>query len=397
MAEVEAQPVGRDERARLLHVRAEHLAQRPVQQVRAGVVPTDRVAPLDVDGRDRVLAWLDLALHDARDVAAKTRQRVGGVGHLGEASVGADRARVADLAAALRVERSAVEEDLDDAVVVRGQHREHATFRLALDVAREVGLTELLEQLSVRVGVRVLGARLPRVLAAAALLGHRRIEARGVDVDAALGRDLLGELEREAERVVQAERDIPAEHLRLAQLRDLLVEDREAVAHRLAEVLLLADHDARDEVAVALEVGIRVAHHPDRLIDHRRHHELLAAEQVRVTHRAADDPPEHVATVLVRGEHAVVHEDRARPCVLRHDPEAHVAVLGGAEARARHPLRLVDERHHDVGLPDRVDALQHDEVALEPAPVSMLGFGSGTISPLGSWLYCMKTRFQISG
>ena len=32
--EVEAQPVGRDQRALLLHVRAEHLAQRRVQQVR---------------------------------------------------------------------------------------------------------------------------------------------------------------------------------------------------------------------------------------------------------------------------------------------------------------------------------------------------------------------------
>ena len=308
---------------------------------------------------------LDLTLNDPRDVAAKARQRVGGVEHLGEAGIGADRAGVTDLPAALRIEGSAVEEDLDDAVVVGGQHREHAALRLTLGVAGEVGLTELLEQVSVRLGVCVLGTRLPGVLAATTLLGHRRIEARGVDVDAALPGDLLRELEREAERVVQAERDVATQDLRLAQLRDLLVEDREAVAHGLAEVLLLAHHDARDEVTVALELGIGVDHHADRLIDHRRHHELLAAEQERVAHRAADDPPEHVAAVFVRRKDAVVHEDHARPSVLRHDPEAHVAVLGGADARAGGPLRLVDERHHDVGLPDRVDALQHDEVALE--------------------------------
>ena len=43
--EVEPQPVGRDERARLTHVVAEHLAQRRVQQVRRRVVALDR-APL---------------------------------------------------------------------------------------------------------------------------------------------------------------------------------------------------------------------------------------------------------------------------------------------------------------------------------------------------------------
>ena len=42
VAEVEPQPVGADERAGLLDVLAEHLAQRVVQHVRAGVVATDR-------------------------------------------------------------------------------------------------------------------------------------------------------------------------------------------------------------------------------------------------------------------------------------------------------------------------------------------------------------------
>ena len=42
--EVEAQPIGRDQRARLLDVRAEHLPQRGVQQVGGGVVAAGRVA-----------------------------------------------------------------------------------------------------------------------------------------------------------------------------------------------------------------------------------------------------------------------------------------------------------------------------------------------------------------
>ena len=49
--EVEAQPVGRDQRAGLLDVVAEHLAQRVVQQVGGGVVAADGVAAVDVDRR----------------------------------------------------------------------------------------------------------------------------------------------------------------------------------------------------------------------------------------------------------------------------------------------------------------------------------------------------------
>ena len=59
--EVEAQAIGRDQRARLLHVRAEHLAQRRVQQVRRGVVAPRRVARLVVDRRGDDVARLERA------------------------------------------------------------------------------------------------------------------------------------------------------------------------------------------------------------------------------------------------------------------------------------------------------------------------------------------------
>ena len=81
--EVEAQPVGADVRAGLLDVIAEHPAQRPVQQVRAGVVAADRLAALDVDRRRRRLTGRDRAVDDARRVAAQVRQRERRVEHLG--------------------------------------------------------------------------------------------------------------------------------------------------------------------------------------------------------------------------------------------------------------------------------------------------------------------------
>ena len=47
--EVEAQPIRRDERAGLAHVRAQPLAQRGVQQVRGGVVAARRIASVGID------------------------------------------------------------------------------------------------------------------------------------------------------------------------------------------------------------------------------------------------------------------------------------------------------------------------------------------------------------
>ncbi len=51
VGEVESQPIGRDERARLAHVRAEPLPERGVQQVRGGVVAARRVTRRAIDRR----------------------------------------------------------------------------------------------------------------------------------------------------------------------------------------------------------------------------------------------------------------------------------------------------------------------------------------------------------
>ncbi len=57
--EVEAQVAGIDQRARLLHMRAQHVAQRRMQQVRAGVVAHGRVADLGVDHGVDLVADVD--------------------------------------------------------------------------------------------------------------------------------------------------------------------------------------------------------------------------------------------------------------------------------------------------------------------------------------------------
>ena len=72
-------------------------------------------------------------------------------------------------------------------------------------------------------------------------------------VDVALAGDLLGQLEREAVRVVEDERRRARQLAGAAD--ELALQDRQAVAQRLAEALLLLAEHADDEVALAGDVG----------------------------------------------------------------------------------------------------------------------------------------------
>ena len=104
MHEIEAQAIGRHERAGLLHVAAEHLAERRVQQVRRGVIPPRRVPHLGVDfGGDDVADAKRAGVHahavrarqaradahepfDRRRRAARLAEDPARVGHLTAAS-----------------------------------------------------------------------------------------------------------------------------------------------------------------------------------------------------------------------------------------------------------------------------------------------------------------------
>ena len=113
VAEVEAQPVRRDQRAGLPHVRSQHLTQRRMQQMSSRVVAGRVLPPHGVDVRVHRVAHDDAALGDLAEVDGHVRHYCLGVVHL-DLAVGADDfARVAHLAAALGVEGRLHEHDLN--------------------------------------------------------------------------------------------------------------------------------------------------------------------------------------------------------------------------------------------------------------------------------------------
>ena len=252
------------------------------------------------------------------------------VGHDEPRIPGDEHAAVADLAAALGVERRRVEDHL--ALLARAQclHRilaaekchDAAAAALVL-VAGEGGLA-LDRDAGAQVDPEL--ARRPRP---GPLLLHRRLEPGLVDREATLARDVVRQVHREAEGVVQAE-DRLARNLLARQLADRAVEQRHALRERLGEALLFLLQHALDVRALRAQLGIRVAHflveRGHDLVEER----LALAEHEAVADRAADDPAQHVAAALVRGQHAVGDQERARADVVGDHAQRGRLAIGGA-------------------------------------------------------------------
>ena len=116
---------------------------------------------------------------------------------------------------------------------------------------------------------------------------------------------VLGQIVGEAEGVVELERGLAGQRAALAQLRGRLVEQLQPVGERLAEARLLLLQRRLDQRLRADQFGIGGAHLGDQRRHQPVHQRLLGAEQMRVAHRAAHDPAQHVAAALVRRQHAV--------------------------------------------------------------------------------------------
>jgi len=117
MGEVEAQPVGGDERARLARVVTQDAVERGVQQVGGGVVAHDVPPSAGVHGRQRRLPLARIALEHAPQVHHQPTDRPADVldGDLpARLAHRDDRARVGDLAARLDVEGRLGKDHLDD-------------------------------------------------------------------------------------------------------------------------------------------------------------------------------------------------------------------------------------------------------------------------------------------
>jgi hypothetical protein len=165
----------------------------------------------------------------------------------------------------------------------------------------------------------------------------------------------------EAERVVELEHDRAGQRALAARLerRDLALEQPEAVRERLEEALLLAADPARDERAPLGEVGVGGGHRVDHGVGDAVQERALEPEQHAVARRAAQDPAQHVAAALVRGQHAVADQEGEGARVVGDHVQRDV-LLGVAPLRhARELLGARDDREEQIRVVHPGHALQH--------------------------------------
>ena len=193
-------------------------------------------------------------------------------------------------------------------------------------------------------------AFVPRA-AAVALLGERVLEAGEVDAHAVLGRQLDGQVDREAVRVVEPERDVaraapgasagggPPGGRRRAPRRSAGSAPPRAGPTPASSVRLnwrssrsmTPRTSSRRSAQVRVGVGHRVDDDLGRLAEER----LRAPEQAAVADGAAQDPAQHVAAALVRRQHAVGDEERHRAAVVGDDLVAEALLLERRPGRGR--------------------------------------------------------------
>lgn len=254
VAEVETQALAVHQRALLLYVVAQYLAQRGMQQVGRGVVERGGLAYRGVDlGLDRA-ADAQVAPGDHAMVQVRAAS-LGGIAHVEAHASRLEVATVADLAAGLGVERRLVE-DHDallallqalDGLAVPEQRDDLPGAGDAL-IAEEAGLAVDLDQAVV---VHAEGAGSAGALA----LGlHLALEAVLVDGQLALAGDVIGQVDREAIGVVQLEHHVAGNHAAL-QFGEVLFEDLQALLQGLGELFFLGLQHALDVCLLLLQLG----------------------------------------------------------------------------------------------------------------------------------------------
>ncbi len=372
MAEVEAQPVGGDERAGLLDVLAQHPAQGRVQQMGGRVIESRRLACSGVhDERHRVPLAQTAGGHAALMDDDAGRVLDGGVDpHLAPGAD--DAADVADLAAGLGVEGRALGDQVELAArpdlrrFALPLHEEHRTrlgrqqvvaHKLRFEAARGQALVSVRDAREARHGAGL-----------GALPLHLALEPVHIEGHAPVTHHVAHDVHREPVSVVELE-DRSPRHLGPAsglELSEGLVQELQARVERVQKAHFLVADDVGNERVGFGQLGIGRLHDAEHDLGRVVQEGLGEADVAAVPDGPAHDAPQHVAAALVRGQDAVADQEDRRAAVVRDDLHGDVGSRRPAEADAGQLLGARDDRADQVGVVVGVHPLDHRNDPLQP-------------------------------
>ena len=121
----------------------------------------------------------------------------------------------------------------------------------------------------------------------------------------AISQRVFGQVIGKAERVIELERGLAGQHIALAHVGDLGIEQFQAIGQSLPEIGFLAQQSFLDQRLGPDQFRKGVAHFAGQRADHAVHQRIFGPQQMRMAHRAAHDAAQHIAAALVGGQHAV--------------------------------------------------------------------------------------------
>ena len=355
----------------LMHMVAQHLTQGSLQQVGSGVVAGNGHAVALVHLCGQHIAHLHNAAfqHAGVDVVA-----LGGLFHVqhAQAALGTvQHAVVGSLTAHLGVEGGLIQHHQHTVLcfLVGGngigqglfiaQRHNSALVGQGVVAGKDGGLGfQCAEQILAPAGdvlLQTLGA------GALLLLLHLCVEAVLVDLQTLLGGDLLGQIQREAEGIVQLEGVHAAQQLLVCLLQtvDHVVQDVHAGIDGAGKVCFLGADDLLDIGVMLAQLGVSgLAGLDDSL--HQIHEEgVVDAQHPAVAGSAAQQTAQHIAAALVGGQDAVRHHKGAAADMVGDDADGDIGLGVLLVGLACNVLHMMQHALHGIHLEQVAHVLHH--------------------------------------
>ncbi len=302
-----------------------------------------------------------------------------------------DHPAVADLAARFGIEGSLGNDQRCIGTFARlvdlgvaGEHGEHFGLRRVDEIPDEAA-RQRTPSAELRHARAAAGGCLLRLAGPRALLGHRLLETRAIDLDAVGLEEVLGQIERQSVSVVEFEGGFARQRTSAArsQRAHLLLENRPAAAERLGKAGFFGADHLLDLAVLGTQLRVRRA----EAVDHRPRDSSQEwpgkPEVLAVTRGAPQDPPQHVSSTFVGRTYAVGDHERERSAVVGDDPERDVDLAAGAVAVAAEAFGEGDHVPQEIGVVVAEHPLQNGRDALEThAGVDVLGRQFLELAPL---------------
>ena len=365
----------------LMHMVAQHIAQRLLQQMSTGMVAGDGTAAALVHRSGHSLAHLD---HAAFQHTGMNKIPFRSLLHIQnfQAGVAAGQgALVGHLAAHFRIERSVIQHHQNaflGAIVGRNRvfqalfirQSQHSGLFSQGIITGESGGSRIQFPEDIRSPARNITAQ--TILAGLLLLLlHFDAEVLFIHQDTRFGRDFLGQIQRETERIVQLESIQTGQNLFLTFQRGLFdavnqaAQDCHALINGLVEPLFLGADDLLDVIGVFFQFGIAGLVFMDNGIHQFGQERTVDAQHPAMAGSAAQQTAQHIAAALIRRQNAVADHKGGGTNVVGDHADGDIGLFILTVGLAADAFHMMQDRLHGVHFKQVAHALHHASQALQ--------------------------------